>query len=103
MYRLGGEEFLIVLPGVDATEGSRVAERLRRAVEEALPGGLNVTVSAGVAAARGDAVDYERLFNAADAALYRAKWDGRNRVAVAPEEAEAPPAPRVGLSVPVPV
>jgi diguanylate cyclase (GGDEF)-like protein len=83
MYRLGGEEFLVVLPGIDAAEGAAVAERLRHSVEEALPGGLNVTVSAGVAAARGNDVDYDDLFNAADAALYRAKDAGRNRVETA--------------------
>jgi diguanylate cyclase (GGDEF)-like protein len=80
MYRLGGEEFLVVLPGVDAAEGAKVAERLRAAVESALPGGLSITISAGVAAARGSDVDYDDLFAAADAALYRAKDAGRNRV-----------------------
>jgi len=80
MYRLGGEEFLVVLPGVDIREGAAIAERLRAAVEAALPGGLSITVSAGVAAAQGTDVSYEDLFAAADAALYRAKDLGRNRV-----------------------
>jgi diguanylate cyclase (GGDEF)-like protein len=84
MYRLGGEEFLVVLPGVDAAGGATIAERLRAAVEAALPGGLNITVSAGVAAAQGASVDYDDLFAAADAALYRAKDAGRNRVEAAP-------------------
>src|SRR4051794_8643168 len=59
MYRLGGEEFLVVLPGVDIREGANIAERLRAAVEAALPGGLTITVSAGVAAAQGIDVDYD--------------------------------------------
>jgi diguanylate cyclase (GGDEF)-like protein len=92
MYRLGGEEFLVVLPGVDAAEGGDVAERLRESVEVALPGGLNITVSAGVAAARGADVDYDDLFGAADAALYRAKGAGRNRVMTA-NALETIPAP----------
>lgn len=87
MYRLGGEEFLVVLPGVDAEEGASVAERLRGAVEAARPGGLSVTISAGVASARGRGVDYDPLFAAADAALYGAKRGGRNRVEVAPQTA----------------
>jgi diguanylate cyclase (GGDEF)-like protein len=104
MYRLGGEEFLVVLPGADAAEGADVAERLRQSVETALPGGLNVTVSAGVAAARGADVGYDALFGAADAALYRAKGAGRNRVTTA-EALETIPTPsrRAGDPAPVPV
>ncbi|MDX6696778.1 MAG: two-component system, cell cycle response regulator [Solirubrobacteraceae bacterium] len=83
MYRLGGEEFLVLLPGVHVAEGEAVAERLRAAVASARPGGLSTTLSAGVAAARGDAVEYDSLFAAADAALYRAKGEGRNRVVCA--------------------
>jgi diguanylate cyclase (GGDEF)-like protein len=103
MYRLGGEEFLVVLPGADAAAGAQVAERLRQAVEAALPGGLNITVSAGVAAARGGDVDYDDLFSAADAALYRAKAAGRNRVERAPAEPEPDPAPAQSVDEPVPV
>jgi diguanylate cyclase (GGDEF)-like protein len=53
VYRLGGEEFAVVLPGGEASAGGRLAERHRRAVEAAVPAGLRVTVSAGVAAGRG--------------------------------------------------
>ena len=80
IYRVGGEEFLVVLPRVDLNEGVEIAERLRTVVELARPGGLDVTVSLGVTAARGEGVEYERLFAAADEALYAAKRDGRNRV-----------------------
>ncbi len=102
MYRLGGEEFLVVLPGVEAREGAAVAERLRAAVEASRPGGLRITISAGVASARGLAVDYDTLFAAADAALYRAKGEGRNRVALA-DALTAHPAPEPVVEQPVPV
>jgi diguanylate cyclase (GGDEF)-like protein len=86
--RYGGEEFVLLLPGADASEAVDVAERLRRAVEElriahaAAPSG-HVTISVGVAAlipaARQAA---ERLIETADAALYAAKRCGRNAVIV---------------------
>jgi diguanylate cyclase (GGDEF)-like protein len=79
-YRLGGEEFLVVLPGSSVREGQAMAERVRVAIESARPAGLTVTVSTGVAAAAGAAVSFEALFRAADAALYGAKRAGRNRV-----------------------
>ena len=80
MYRVGGEEFLIVLPGIDLPEGVAVAERLRQAVAECRPGGLEQTISMGVAAACGAEVSYEVLTAAADEALYDAKAAGRNIV-----------------------
>jgi diguanylate cyclase (GGDEF)-like protein len=80
MYRIGGEEFLIVLPGVDLPEGVAVAERLRQAVEDTKPAGLDVTISLGVAAACGSEVTHEGLLGAADRALYEAKDAGRNIV-----------------------
>jgi diguanylate cyclase (GGDEF)-like protein len=80
VYRLGGEEFLIILPGAGLEEGRMVAERLRKTIEEARPGGIDLTASFGVSAAAGKHVVYERLFKAADKALYEAKGSGRNRV-----------------------
>ncbi len=80
-YRLGGEEFLIVLPGVSHVEGQEIAERLRMAVEQSRPTGIPVTISLGLSAASGTQVVYETLFKAADEALYEAKRAGRNRVA----------------------
>jgi diguanylate cyclase (GGDEF)-like protein len=86
-YRLGGEEFLIVLPGVGLEEGHVVAERVRAGMEDARPGGLAVTASFGVAAASGAEVAFEPLFREADAALYDAKRTGRNRVIAAGDPA----------------
>jgi diguanylate cyclase (GGDEF)-like protein len=86
--RLGGEEFLLVLPGLTLAEGRDVAERAREAFEETRLGGLHVTASMGVAAAHGDDVAYQPLFRAADAALYEAKRSGRNRVVVVGDEGE---------------
>lgn len=82
VYRLGGEEFLVVLPGATLDDGLAIAERVRAGMEEARPGGLEVTASMGVAAAAGADIAFEPLFKAADAALYEAKRSGRNRVVV---------------------
>jgi diguanylate cyclase (GGDEF)-like protein len=79
-YRMGGEEFLIVLPDVDLEHGVGVAERLRQRVEALRPDGVAVAVSLGVSARAGAEVSYERLFEEADGALYAAKRAGRNRV-----------------------
>jgi diguanylate cyclase (GGDEF)-like protein len=84
VYRLGGEEFLVVLPGIDAARGAEVAERLRSAVELTRPMGYPVTISLGLSAGWGEQVDYDALFKAADLALYEAKAQGRNRVIAAP-------------------
>jgi diguanylate cyclase (GGDEF)-like protein len=89
VYRLGGEEFLIVLPGVTHAEGGEIAERLRAAVAESRPTGIAVTISVGLSTASGESVVYERLFKSADRALYEAKHAGRNRVVVAPEVSPA--------------
>jgi diguanylate cyclase (GGDEF)-like protein len=82
VYRLGGEEFLVLLPGAALQHTTRLAEELRAAVASATLGdGHEVTMSLGVSATRpGTAWEYEPLFAAADAALYRAKAEGRDRV-----------------------
>jgi len=83
VYRIGGEEFLVLLPGVDLDAALEIAERVRHAVEAARPGDLDLTLSAGVASDSGGHIRYEALFRAADAALLAAKRDGRNRVETA--------------------
>jgi diguanylate cyclase (GGDEF)-like protein len=87
VYRLGGEEFLTVLPGIGLRAGQEVAERLREGIEQARPTDIPITISLGVSAARGAQVDYDTLFKAADQALYEAKRAGRNRVVAAAEVA----------------
>jgi len=93
IYRLGGEEFLVVLPGATLEEGAETAERLRLHLLETRPGGLPLTMSFGVSAAAGEQAAYEPLFRAADAALYEAKRAGRNQVVASP----AAPAPAAVL------
>ncbi|MCW2996369.1 MAG: hypothetical protein JWQ18_3864 [Conexibacter sp.] len=91
VYRLGGEEFAVVLPGVGVAEALEIAQRQRESIEEARPGGVSITVSGGVASARGEAVAWDTLFQRADAALLRAKREGRNRIAIAHDEVPALP------------
>lgn len=87
--RYGGEEFLVVMAGATDEETAAVAERLRAVVAErpVVAAGLSlpITISIGVAAAK-ETVPAERLIAAADAALYRAKERGRNRVEQALDE-----------------
>lgn len=81
-FRLGGEEFLILLPSTALDEAVRVAERLRAAVSGMpIPAtGAVVTASFGVTELARGQEDWEAAMRRADAALYRAKDDGRDRV-----------------------
>lgn len=78
--RLGGEEFAFILPHTSKFNAFKLAERLRLSVHLA---NLPVTLSVGVATFPQDATACEELLASADRALYQAKRDGRNRVAVA--------------------
>jgi diguanylate cyclase (GGDEF)-like protein len=80
IYRVGGEEFLVMLPGAGHTDALEIAERLRQDVHDRRPIGVPVTLSIGVAVAEPDYVDTEDLLARADAALYAAKAGGRDRV-----------------------
>lgn len=87
LARYGGEEFVLALPTTDAANAIQIAERLRRHIEQ-LPiqhedGPFNVTFSIGIAAAvPADSVRAMALLKEADDALYAAKLEGRNRVAM---------------------
>ena len=83
-YRVGGEEFVLLLPGRDTESARRVAERIREAVAAAPLAGLPVTVSAGVVSAPGAELTLAEFLQVADAALYAAKDGGRNRVVAVP-------------------
>jgi diguanylate cyclase (GGDEF)-like protein len=86
--RVGGEEFAVILPETDLAEAVRVAERFREAIaqldfefDRERYGRFRVTLSFGAAAAEGaDILPAAALFQRADAAMYRAKQAGRNRV-----------------------
>jgi diguanylate cyclase (GGDEF)-like protein len=84
LARMGGEEFVALLPGADAEAAGVVAERIRRALAEGRdpdPELPKVTVSAGVAATKAPD-DIEPLLKIADRGLYAAKRGGRNRTVV---------------------
>jgi two-component system, cell cycle response regulator len=90
--RLGGEEFVVVMPETDLAIAAAVAERLRAAVAREPftmkegGAGLSVTISIGVAAATAKADDRDSMLKRADDALYAAKTRGRNCVVVLPSQ-----------------
>lgn len=102
VYRYGGEEILVLLPGQTPVSASVAVERIRLAVEAAAishpdnrPHGV-VTISAGVAGlAAGSRTNLQTLLAKADEALYEAKRSGRNRVVVHPGSLH-----RLGQAVP---
>lgn len=79
--RFGGEEFTVILPGVDEGGAAALAERLRASVQEGLQGDLAITISVGYASlSQASFESAEKMFEAADFALYSAKQSGRNCV-----------------------
>jgi diguanylate cyclase (GGDEF)-like protein len=92
LCRFGGEEFMLLLSATTAPKARYVAEELRQAVEreKILPEG-SMTVSVGVCDVT-QVQDMEHWFKLADAALYQAKRNGRNRVEVATPLSDAPAA-----------
>jgi len=90
--RYGGEEFIVLLPGVGLLEAERVAERLLTQVRaiDLYSGTLSipVTASVGIAsyvASRDGRFTFNKVFEAADKALYKAKTQGRDQVSVVPQ------------------
>ena len=94
-YRIGGEEFLILIPGLGLPETADLAERLRRAVAaHVYANGIQVTMSLGVTTSTaGPELDFLSLWEDVDAALYEAKREGRNQVRVAGAADERMPIP----------
>jgi diguanylate cyclase (GGDEF)-like protein len=90
--RIGGEEFVAVLPNTTEQEALWIAERVRSGVDASShgvgEGSVRTTVSAGVAFANDGTTNLVELLKAADQALYRAKAAGRNRVEARPSAAE---------------
>ena len=85
--RYGGEEYVAILPGMKADEAWAFAERLRVKIAETEVDGLHVTVSLGVSTFPGLALSKpEALIEAADAALYLSKENGRNQTTVAMQQ-----------------
>jgi diguanylate cyclase (GGDEF)-like protein len=83
--RMGGDEFVVLLPDTSWQGAMTFAERLRRQVDDQIfefeTLKLQITISIGVSLARGtDAVEPEHLLQEADRSLYRAKSEGRNRI-----------------------
>jgi len=100
--RYGGEEFAAILPGADASGATHWAERLRRAVRDELPPGVDtsVTISAGVAEwILND--DGSAVVARADRALYAAKHGGRDRVVT--DGVDPPTVPEEPPELPTPV
>ena len=83
--RLGGEEFALLLENISEDKATGAAERLRAILaEQSIPGVGKITVSIGVAACPAHATSERNIYTASDRALYIAKNEGRNRIAVAP-------------------
>jgi len=82
IYRVGGEEILVILPGAGHEDACEIAERLCLAVRERRPSGVTVSISIGVAVAEPETIDTEDLLARADASLYAAKASGRDRIFV---------------------
>jgi diguanylate cyclase (GGDEF)-like protein len=94
--RFGGDEFCVLLPETELQGALVVAERIRALVEETATE-PPVTVSVGVATQRGGSTTPDELLALADRAAYRAKFSGRNAVAVPPEGDPVSEAERVLL------
>ena len=78
VFRIGGDEFLAILPECDAAKGRQIADKLRRVDDgDGLP---DWTLSIGIALVETHALDVEAAIKSADDALYRAKALGRDRI-----------------------
>ena len=88
--RYGGEEFVVLLPEVDAPAAAEIADRVRGCIAALEPGdGIRVTASIGLAQRAASGGGLDRLIHDADTALYQAKALGRDRVSTSSRESPA--------------
>lgn len=87
-YRVGGEEFVVLIAGGSSEDSREVAEHVRATAGDVVLGQASITVSCGVAVASQD-LGIAEAIHLADAAMYQAKQEGRNRVVLAPQPAGA--------------
>jgi diguanylate cyclase (GGDEF)-like protein len=100
IYRMGGEEFLVVLPGMTESQGVKTAWQLGETMRRLrVDGQIGVTASFGVSAGSGDDTEFGPLYRDADQALYRAKRDGRDRVVAASRQLAVTDGPRTGAYI----
>ncbi|MDE2427806.1 MAG: EAL domain-containing protein [Burkholderiales bacterium] len=90
--RLGGDEFILLLPGVESRNAEQLAQKLMQVISQSYqigPYELNITASMGIAIYPDDGADLETLSKNADAAMYRAKREGRNTYRFFTQEMQA--------------
>ena len=88
--RIGGEEFLIILPHCAASDAVDKGKDIRSMIEDAEPGGLKITASIGIAClSEQHGPDFEKLYKSADEAVYQSKKNGRNRVTLVADSKKA--------------
>jgi diguanylate cyclase (GGDEF)-like protein len=107
VYRLGGEEFLVLCPNDASEKAVQGAERIREAIESLIvdtaAGKIRVTISIGAADRDSDLSTTDKLLKNADDALYQAKAQGRNRVVVFKPEYAQPVIPASPASTAAPI
>lgn len=99
VYRYGGEEFALLLPETKLRQAKYAGDKIREAIERTTLSyegrEISVTISGGIACVAIGRDDFESLLGRADAALYRAKESGRNRIEV---DEGAPPEPQAEIA-----
>ncbi|MBR3017131.1 MAG: diguanylate cyclase [Clostridia bacterium] len=90
IFRIAGDEFGILFTGMEKEEVFLLMEQKRKSFNVKAPDGEQMTISVGIAAAFDDASRYQELMRKAESAMYRAKYTGSNKVALAREEKMVP-------------